>query len=487
MKHNITKRLMIYFTTVLILFAVIVGIFFCALISHQTTEIYRNDLEKRAVKIADTLTVYAQGDAINMAGKGSGGGYGAYLQMIDDIAMSDVWIVDQNAQNVSVGNGKMQITYTELPEETKNLVKQVFNGEVAYSESLSTLLGSPSVSVGAPIYGEDGTVKAAVLLHTHLSDLDSTIYTGIRILLISLLIALPLGLAVAIFLSRKFTDPLKKMEQSTQRLIQGDYETQTKVSQNDEIGSLAQNIDILAQKLGLAAKESEALEKMRKDYISNISHELRTPVTVIRGSLEALCDGVIEGKEKITQYHVEMLKESTHLERMVNDLLELSRLQNPDYSIEKSSINLLDVISDAVRSIRHIAKKKQIEIHYTVNQMQWIMEGDYGRLRQMFITVLDNAVKFSEIGKSIEVQTSIKDDILNIAIIDFGVGISELDLPYIFDRFYKTTEANNTKGTGLGLAIAKEIAQRHNISLSADSIPHKKTVFTFICALKTSE
>lgn len=482
MKLNITKRLIIYFTSTLLLFALIVGILFFSMFYRQSVQIHKKDLAKRATTIADTLADYMQ---TNREGNGNGneygqsGGYGAYLKLIDDIAMSEVWIVDQKAETVDVGTGKNKITYTDLPEEERVLVAEVFRGTVAFSDGRTNIFEDPWVSVGAPIYNANGEVMAAVILHTHLSDIDSSVKCGYQILCVSILIALIMGIILAVVLSRNFTKPLKNMQKTTQQLINGIYTSQTGVEQDDEIGFLAGNIDILAQRLQLAKEESESLEQMRKDYISNISHELRTPVTVIRGSLEALCDGIISHPEKIKEYHKEMLLESIHLERMVNDLLELSRLQNADYAIEKTSINLLDVLSDAVRSARHIAMQKQIEIDYVNNETVCIIDGDYGRLRQMFLTVLDNSIKFSNTGQQIKVEARQVDQEVVITVCDYGIGISTKDLPFIFDRFYKCSNEKNLTGTGLGLAIAKEIAKRHNIEISATSILNEKTIFTF--------
>ena len=484
MKLNITKRLIIYFTSILLLFAVIVGTLFASMFYRQSVQIHKEDLVKRATAIADTLADYMQTKSEgNGYEHGQGSGYGAYLKQIDDIAMSEVWIVDQKAETVNVGTGKNKITYTELPGEGLDLVGEVFDGKIAFTDGLSNIVKDPWVSVGAPIYNVSGDVMAAVILHTHLSDINSSVECGVHILCLSILIALLLGIIVAVALSRNFTKPLKTMQKTTQELINGVYTAQTGVVQNDEIGFLAGDIDILAHRLQFAKEESEALEQMRKDYISNISHELRTPVTVIRGSLEALCDGIISQPEKIEEYHKEMLLESIHLERMVNDLLELSRLQNAHYAIEKSSINLLDVLSDAVRSARHVAMKKEIEIYYENNQAVCTIEGDYGRLRQMFLTVLDNAIKFSSMGEKIEVEARQADKEVVITVCDYGVGICPNDLSFIFDRFYKCSNEKNVTGTGLGLAIAKEIAKRHTIEISATSILNEKTVFTFRCAL----
>ena len=260
---------------------------------------------------------------------------------------------------------------------------------------------------------------------------------------------------------------------------------------NDEIGNLAQTIDKLALQLFKSSKESEHFEKMRQDFIINVSHELRTPVTVIRGSMEALCDNIITEPERIDDYHHQILSESSHLQKLINDLIDLSKLQNTDFSIEKSPLSLYEIVNDASRSMKQPAGLKDIDITIKCNKNpdNYIFEGDYFRIRQMIIIILDNAIKFSyentpikiNIGKTLSENGTkeIKMDISNK-----GSGIADKDINNIFERFHKSEGENNKSGMGLGLAIAKQIALRHDIKISVSSIPEKETIFSFIFPVK---
>lgn len=265
------------------------------------------------------------------------------------------------------------------------------------------------------------------------------------------------------------------MKSSAVQLARGDYSAKTGVQKKDEIGELASAIDLLSVQLGIASRETEQLFKLRRDFVANISHELRTPVTVIRGSLEALCDEVVTDPLQIKNYYHQMLNESLFLQRLVNDLLDLSRLQNTDFKIEMQELNLCDVISDVVRSAQHIARSKNIQIQQEQDTQMCLVLGDYGRLRQMFLIILDNAVKFSSPNGVVTI--SLKNKALSIR--DKGIGIAPEDLPYIFDRFYKVKSSENKNGTGLGLAIAKQIADRHTIHVVVNSIPDEGTEFLF--------
>lgn len=480
MKNKIVFQLILYFSATLLLFSVIVGSVFMVQFKAHTLELQKSELENRAVKIAGTLSElmsdssYSTGPKMGMMGSGQGG-YMAYLRFLDDIAMSDVWIVDENLDLITLGHMSAQsYNYEDLPKGAETVVEDVFQGNTTFSEGFSDLLNSPALTVGTPIK-QNGRVIGALLLHSPVQGVTDAIDQGFQMLAVSVFIAFVLSVILSIIFSVSFTGPLKKMKNSTNQLASGDYSIKTGVHQNNEIGELASAIDILSERLSLASRESDNLMQLRRDFIANISHELRTPVTVIRGSLEALCDEVVTDPEQVRSYYHQMLNESIFLQRLVEDLLDLSRLQNVDFKIEMQELSLCDVLADVVRSARQIASAKQIEIKIEQEETPCSMIGDYGRIRQMLLIILDNAIKFSPENSTVFISLKNK----KLSIRDFGSGISTEDLPNIFDRFYKTKSEQNKTGTGLGLSIAKQIADRHNIQLSVTSNPAEGTEFQF--------
>ena len=218
---------------------------------------------------------------------------------------------------------------------------------------------------------------------------------------------------------------------------------------------------------------------MRQDFITNTSHELRTPITVLRGSLEVLQAGLVtDGPEK-EEYLAQMMTNILHLQRLVNDLLELSRLQNADFSIDMQPLNLQDVLQDALHGARPLAEPRNIQLQRQGETAPLLLTGDYGRLRQMFMILLDNAIKFSPPGSRIELTVQGEGAHWQIDLQDHGCGIAPEELPHIFERFRRAHNEQNKNGTGLGLAIAGEIAQRHGITLTCASKLHEGTCFTF--------
>ena len=476
MKSRIARKLALYFAAALLLFSCVIGAIFITLFRAQTIKTHKEELEARAVSIASALSEF-MGNAPASGRKGGmqGMGYGAYLRFIDDIAMADVWIVDEQLNLINSGMMSGQTyNYADLPENAEQVVKQVFNGSTTFSEVFSGLLETPTLTAGTPIL-VDGRIVGVVLLHSPIVGMEDATMRGVQILSVSVITALVLSVVLSLFLAVAFTRPLNRMKSSALLLAEGNYEVKTGIEQRDEIGELAGALDILSDRLYAAKSESDRLDKLRRDFVANVSHELKTPVTVLRGSLEAICDGVVTDTEQVKEYHRQMLKETISLERLVTDLLDLSKLQNPDFAMDMCEVDICDVLRDAVRSALHIAKIKGVDIRLDMDTESLVRMGDYGRLRQMVLIVLTNAVKFSNEGGI--VQVSLHGGTIEIA--DHGCGIAQEDIPYIFDRFYKVASEINRDGSGLGLAIAKQIADRHGIEVNISSVVGEGTEFNF--------
>jgi signal transduction histidine kinase len=417
-----TKKLFVYFSAALLVFSVLIGALFMILFKDYTVKVNRSNMLKTATSIAEAVSSYLD--------EGHGGmGYGSVLRSIEYVAGGNVWIIDKNYNIITSGHHGMgagqAYTYRELPTNAESVVEQVFHDNAVYSEEFSGLLSQSTLTLGVPIKNSIGYIIGVVLYHSPIKGINNAASQGILLLGISLASALLVSFLLSVWLSKRFTNPIILKE----------------------------------------AEDAVKLDRIRRDFVANVTHELKTPITVIRGSAEALKDGVVTDTDKMKEYYNQIISESQYLQSMVGDLLDLSKLQNADFPIEKKIIDITDVLEDAIRSVRGIAASKGIQINAAFIRKGINIVGDYGRLRQMLIIMLDNAVKFSAAGKAIDVfcgESFIK-------IRDYGIGISGAELPNIFDRFHKSRSEENKEGTGLGLAIAKQIADRHNISLSVTS------------------
>ena len=407
------------------------------------------------------------------------------MRMIEDIAMGEVWIVDAKTGNIVQGRNEkgQSFSYLKLPPNAEETIKKAISGETTTTENFNDYLNENSITVAVPIKNGE-TIEGVVLLHSPVKYMSSALKSGIYTLIFSILAALILASISAVWLSISFTKPLNKIRDTTTELAKGNYEVTTQIKQSDEIGELAKSIDKLALQLDKSSKESERFQKMRQNFIANISHELRTPITVIRGSIEAICDGIISDPKQLKDYNEQILSDSIHLQRLVNDLIDLTKLQNTDFSIDKSTINLFEIINDAVRSMKQISTKKGVKINFSaenaIEEDRYLFVGDYQRIRQMIIIVLDNAIKFSNENQKVDILLKKDNKKYELKICDSGRGIDPENIGEIFNRYHKSNTEENKNGMGLGLAIAKEIALRHNIEIFVESEPNIKTIFTFL-------
>ncbi len=477
MKNKIALKLLAYLAAALLVFALISGLLFKALFTKAVLDNKKAEMLSRAQGLSRTLQGMLEGPAQGGGPKmGSQGmNYTAFVRALTQ-ADDDIWVLNENLEFLSGGMMRGRtLTYTNLPPDAERLVRAVFEGETPYSEGFSDLLGAPTLTLGVPIYA-GSEVKGALLLHDAVSGITEATKQGQNILLMSGAIALLLAAMPTILLSFTLTKPIRRIQTVAGQLSRGDYEARTGVHQADEIGELAGSVDTLARDLKDAREQKELEEQRRNDFLASISHELRTPVTVLSTSLEALNDGVVTKPEDVKEYHEQMLKDTRGLSVLVNDLMDLARLQNADFPIERKELVLNDVLKDALHSAERLADKKGIRIIEDVPSAPLPYTGDYARLRQMLLIPLDNAIKFSKPGSDIRVKM----DKEGITITDDGPGIKPEELPHLFDRFRKARTEENREGSGLGLAIAREIARRHNIRLILESEEDKGTRVRFL-------
>ena len=497
-KNKIALKLMLCFTSVLVIFGLIIGGVFYQFFKEHTIETKQRSMRAQAKRIAAAISTNLP---VLEQHHGDGIAKSNFINFIDNLNQEILWVVDSQ-RNLNINKERMarrmqwrkkhheaqnrplpeppqdpRDAFAKLPKHIKENVEKCFTeGEDFSVEEYNVWLNDITLTVGEPVYDAQGKVKAVVLLHSPRQGLNKAIWEGLQILLTSLLAALALVMILSLLLIWRFTRTLNIMRDNAEKLAERHYEVRNNITQEDEVGELARTLDVLAKRLQLADEESQKLEKLRREFIANISHELRTPVTVIRGSLEALRDGVVTEPEDVAEFHEQMYNESLFLQRLINDLLDLSRLQNTDFPIEKETLDLCAVVQDAVRGSRRLGLEKELTITAELDKEPYLLSGDYGRLRQMLMIFLHNSIKFSPENSSIEVQLVGNE----LRITDHGCGMKAEDVPHAFDRFYKARNEQNKSGSGLGLAIAKQIALRHEMQLKLESEVGKGTTITVL-------
>lgn len=267
--------------------------------------------------------------------------------------------------------------------------------------------------------------------------------------------------------------PLMQISVTAKKLAKGDFSERIAIRNNDEIGELSRVFNDMADEL-------ENSEAIKNDFISSVSHELRTPLTAIKGWSETLQAGYDE--DTYRKGMTVITHETGRLEGMVEELLDFSRIQNGRFSLQMANIDIIAELDDALLIYTDKARKENKTIHYTEPEFLCVVYGDKNRLRQVFINVIDNAIKYSDPGGSVDISVEKGTDTLMITVADTGIGIAASDLPKVKAKFYKAD--NTRRGSGIGLAVADEIISMHGGTLDIDSVLGKGTTVTITLPLK---
>ena len=315
--------------------------------------------------------------------------------------------------------------------------------------------------------GSNGAVRCVVSLQR----LDRHILF-INLIIISFAVILVLVAAFSgIFFVRSIIKPISEISNVARKIALGDFKARLKIQEpNSEIGELCDTINYMASEL-------ESTDKMKNEFISSVSHELRTPLTAIRGWGETISDSNVDRELAMKGVSV-ILNETTRLSGLVEELLDFSRIQTGKMSYKNEKIDIIAEVGEAVYAYQQIASKNDIQLLYNEPESVSAVMGDPDRLEQVFINVIDNAIKYTSSGGTITVDVEEVEGCVRIGIADTGAGIPADKIDRIKEKFFK---ANNTvRGSGIGLAVADEIIKHHNGLLLIDSTEGVGTTVTVV-------
>lgn len=477
-RNDVVLRIFTSFAFVLALTGVLIGCIFIELYQKNYVESYTKLLTRQGKIISKRVAKFEYKKKDSLFEK-----YSIYVDEIERAENTDVWIVaKENAENplgAEFVNANADVD--NLSKETYEVLLKAYSGEITSNSDFDKTYGMTTLSVAVPIKRtETNEICGAVLMVSMIDRQTMGVSEGKSLITLSVFAAIVISYIIAIFFSKYLSRPLEKIGKKIGNLAKGDYSKIEVKRPNSQIGILEKSLDHLSSKLRKAEQERENLEQVRRDFFANVSHELRTPITVMRGYTETLTDRILEDPEQIEDLYRRILQECQGMERLVDDLFVLSKMQNPDFEIDVEPVSLVQIFGDVIRSGKMIGKDRGITIDISSPQEDpCLIMGDYGRLRQMFMVIVDNAIKFSKENGKVEIIIVKEDGRYNIFIKDYGVGISEEQLPFIFEKFYTSKMRQNEKGTGLGLMIAKQIALRHGGDIGVQSVFGEGTVFDF--------
>ncbi|MBD1380087.1 two-component system histidine kinase PnpS [Metabacillus arenae] len=228
--------------------------------------------------------------------------------------------------------------------------------------------------------------------------------------------------------------------------------------------------------------ELKKLEQMRKDFVANVSHELKTPITSIKGFSETLLDGAMDDRKTLESFLSIILKESDRLQSLIQDLLDLSKIEQQGFELNIHKLDLPELLEEVVLMLQHKADQKEVELILNIKMKEVIIHGDIHRLKQIFINLINNGIAYTPKGGSVTISVTSESDEAKIEVSDTGIGIREDEVPRIFERFYRVDKARsrNSGGTGLGLAIVKHLIEAHKGKIMVNSSVGQGTTFTVL-------
>jgi len=284
-------------------------------------------------------------------------------------------------------------------------------------------------------------------------------------------IAAAIALVLARWLARGMTQPLRDMAQAARRMETGDYGQRVHTTSRDEVGQLATAFNRMSAEL-------ESLERLRRELVANVSHELKTPISALRAHLENLLDGVEEPDRETLQV---MLSQSERLSRLVDQLLDLSRLESGELPLRREGVPLRGLVAEVLSEVEVVRSGREVRVEDRVPDDIPPVFADRERLHQVLFNLLDNAVRLTPPGGEVVVSAHRVDGRCEVSVADTGPGIPAEHLPRLFERFYRVDTARSREdgGTGIGLAIARSVVEAHGGRIRAESEVGKGSVFTF--------
>jgi signal transduction histidine kinase len=371
----------------------------------------------------------------------------------------------------------MVVNSASAPDPEQEIMVEGFDPTVTQKNfyTIGTFFDSfeeDKLSVIAPIINNYKT-RGYVIIHKSAAQIDEDANSMLNISYLMLIVILFLSLIILIFFTEVVYRPLRRIIAATEQYASGNMHYELNVEGEDEMGYLAAS-------LGYMARTVASFEDDQKKFIANVSHDFRSPLTSIRGFLEAMLDGTIP-PEMHEHYLGVVLNETERLTKLTNGLLTLNNLNTRGMILQMTDWNINDVIRKVAASFEQVCRGKGIRIRLILSGEILYVHADMDKIQQVLYNLVDNAIKFSSNNSEIEIETTEKGGKVFVSVKDNGIGIPKEDQNQIWERFYKSdlSRGKDKKGTGLGLSIVREIIRAHGENISLVSTQGVGSKFTF--------
>jgi signal transduction histidine kinase len=393
------------------------------------------------------------------------------MNLVGSYINAEILLVDSNGIVYSVSDMKHRnLLYVKFLGKE---LDELRNGYVVEKRNVySGITGEKAHLYMLPVFSQNQMFKSGIIMYTPVKLIREPLNKVYTIIWVCSLLAIIIsGFIIHYFTKRIIIEPLERINYAARKISKGEVERRVRITSNDEIAELAKSFNSMADSL-------EKVEKNRREFISNVSHELRSPITSIKGFIGGILDGVIP-RDKENYYLSVAYEEIQRLTRLVNDLLDLSTMEAGKFSLRMSEIDINEIIRLCVIKFEQKIKQKNLKVDVLLQDEHLYAAGDRDRLIQIVTNLLDNAIKYVNEGGNINITTKTKGDKVFVSIYNDGSRISEEDLKHIWDRFYKTDKSRTSKmSTGLGLPIVRNILTQLGQDIWVEN--HKEgVIFTF--------
>lgn len=463
----VRKQMLLYMTTIAVCISLMGGALTLVYTSHYMNE-KKEELITQGEKISAAFSKgYRTGNLSNLSYE---------LQILENYMGAGILLVNREGEIVLTSPEYSEISHREFLVSDR-LLKNVLEGEIASEQTKKGQnIDIPMLVVGYPL--SEGQI-AGLFMCRPLPQIQASLMEMYQMSVVSLFFVSLLGLVVSYLTAQYVALPIMRVNRAAKVIANGNFEERVMVDRNDELGELAESFNHMAESL-------QAHEKVQRDFIANISHDLRSPLTSMQGFLTAMLDGTVP-VEKQGKYMKIVLEETQRLSRMTQSIVELSRAQSSAILLEESDFDINGLIRMNIEMLEPQLAEKNVHIQAMYAEEETLVHGDMDKISRVLQNLIGNAAKFSPENGTIEVETTLKEKKVLISVKDEGPGISAEDQKYVFDRFYKTdTTRNKDKtGSGIGLAIVREFLQAHGETITVKSEEGKGATFAF--SLKLSE
>ncbi|MBQ8984088.1 MAG: HAMP domain-containing histidine kinase [Lachnospiraceae bacterium] len=399
------------------------------------------------------------------------------LNNLDDNFNVRIWYADERGNLVFASlpqNTNQSIVYYYLPDNIfDNDSSGALTGIFAMTGDFYNVFPEQMLSVGLPVDGKSSSGAGTVLVHAPFSEVLNITQTMFLNFLVPVLVIIVLSMIGLLFLARRILKPVNQLNYAAKEYAAGNFEARTDITSNDEFGELASNLEFMASELS-------KLDEYRKSFVANISHDFRSPLTSIKGYIEAMLDGTIP-KDNQERYLNIVLSETQRLTKLTSSMLEMNENDTKGLKLNLINFNIMEIIDSTSDIFEGTCKERYIVIRKVCNVDNPMVRADKTRIQQVIYNLVDNAIKFSPHGSTITLSVNALEDKILVSVRDTGQGIAKEQQNKVWDRFYKGDESRgkDKKGSGLGLAIIREIIRAHGEDITMNSTPGKGTEFIF--------